>query len=149
MVDVDPKTGIAILPELGQSREIQLASYDSETVPSRIVHAAGKPVSSFADLEAVVVRANQDNEFVQVTFQMETGANGHIGKTVDASPRNLAALSQVAAPKHRMIRINENGNPWILLRKDGLRVKLMGAPNVRAGCCNSSSNNRCAGDVKR
>ena len=133
MVDVDPKTGIAILPELGQSREIQLASYDSEAVPSRIVHAAGKPVSSFADLEAVAVRAKQDNEFVQVTFRMETGTAGPIGKIVDASPENLTALSQVAAPKHRMIRINENGNPWILLRKDGLRIKLMGRAERETG----------------
>lgn len=48
------------------------------------------------------------------------------GYTVDVSPEAMVALSHAASSEHALIRNNEGGNPWVVHRQSGLKIKLLG-----------------------
>src|SRR5262249_14850971 len=102
-----------------------LVSAGREPSPFIITGVAGHSVKHCNQLNDEVERVVAAGKPVQVALLAADAAPNASPTSINLEPPALVALSQLAAPEPALMRITEDGNPWILLRQDGVRCKIM------------------------
>jgi hypothetical protein len=104
---------------------IQLAS-TADTDPSyRIINVEGTEVSNYAELNMALEKAMAKSGKVQFDVVNAHVPNNGPAAAVVVDPHTLIAVTQSIAPEQKVVRIADHGNPWMVIRDDGVRCKLM------------------------
>ncbi len=125
----------AVMPTLEASRlaallhdshftEIQPASSSNAPMSFRIAAINGAAMSNFNQLNAAATaERNAGNNFA-VSLVAEGPAES-ASRTIHVDRAKLLALAQAAACSETGLRVTEDGNPWLLIRDDGVRCLVM------------------------
>jgi hypothetical protein len=70
-----------------------------------------------------VTKAAVGGKKMTVTLAVR-GGSAERTSNIDVDAGQLFALSQAATPREQLLRVTEGGNPWVVLRQDGVRCKL-------------------------
>jgi hypothetical protein len=104
--------------------EVQLASAATTAVADyRIAAVNDMPVANCDQLHAATLRALGKGKNLTVRIA-GPGEADKAAAAVAVEPAQLLALAHATAPGERLLRVTEDGNPWVLLRQDGLRCKV-------------------------
>lgn len=103
---------------------VQLAS-TGPPVDLQVASIQGSPVASFADFHASVAKAAPKHNKIQIDIRKANALADTPATSVSLSPEELVRLEHEIAPASPMLRIMEDGNPWVLIRCEGVSAKLM------------------------
>jgi hypothetical protein len=139
---LDRESLASILPD-GEHAFVQLASLPASQSEFQVARVAGKQVRSFEQLHAAVERASDSCDNVEVVVAATrvhavsippstSGASESVRpigldnetESVELTPAALRALEQGVAKRQKVIRVFEDGNPWLIVREDNVRCKL-------------------------
>src|SRR5439155_2268186 len=129
--EVAGRTLTSLLPEVPRA-DIRLASAGAEAETYRVTAVNGQAVADCGQLHAAVTAAAQGGKKSTVTLA-GPGGGGKAGIRVSAEPAQLLALSQATAGGAPLLRVTEGGNPWTVLRQDGMRCKATARVEPRRG----------------
>jgi hypothetical protein len=113
---------VALLPDW-QQPEIRPASAVAQP-RYRITKIQNAPVADFNQMQLAVARAQDAGKKIAVTLIPEATAS-RSPVTLEMEPLRLLTVSHAAAPHEGLLRVTEDGNPWLLIRHHGIRCKLM------------------------
>jgi hypothetical protein len=119
-----PVAGLAeIAPQSDLPSSIQLASTGSTAVLC-VSRLHGKEIDNFADLQKVVESLPADK-----TVQLDVRPAGSASETpatcLSLDAGQVIQLQRAAAPESPIMRVSEDGNPWVLIRQQNVLAKLM------------------------
>ncbi len=101
---------------------IRLASIGTRPSAYRVIQVAGRPVRNCQEFYSGLARAKA-RPAASVVME-DAGAPSGQPLTVELDPARLAMLEQVIAPGNKGLTVAEGGNTWVLLREDGVCLKL-------------------------
>src|SRR5262249_23996526 len=113
-----PRTQLAALLPEWQDLGVRVAAAGADVVPITAVNRG--PIATYDQLHAAAVRAVDSGKKATVSPGRVSPQSG-----VPVQPAQLLALSQAAAPGEGLLRVAEDGNPWVLVRRDGVRCKVL------------------------
>jgi hypothetical protein len=132
-----------IIPEFGHQK-IQLAGYSDAPQQIEISHLAAKPIHNCQDFFAAAAGAAESGKAVQCDFT-ETSQTERkpVAALIDA--KALRALEAQVASEQPVMRLNRDGNPYVIFRRNGVSCQLTarvershGILQVIAALCNCS-----------
>jgi hypothetical protein len=112
----------AFVPQLPPS-EIQLVSF-TPGVPLFVSQIDRKKVHHFGQLHSAVedCLSNKDKGQVRIALR---GPNSPLEVEADVSRETLQSLQQAASPEATEITIADEGSSWLLVRRGGVRAKVL------------------------
>lgn len=118
-----PAAAVAqIAPQAAQPSLVQLAS-THQHVPLSVANVQGETVGNFADLHRAQDQALQSKRPIQV--DLNTAADrGRGGTSVSLDQEQFVQLVHATATDSPVMRVNEDGNPWVLIRHQGVSAKV-------------------------
>jgi len=111
-----------LLPEF-RAPDIKLVSAgDHEAY--RITAINGAAINDYNQLNTSAAQAVDSGKKVTITLTAEGGSQGPSSE-VTVEPAKLMALTQAVSSREPLVRVSAEGNPWLLIREDGTRCKVM------------------------
>lgn len=125
VVSVDvPQDVVAMLaPDMGQNK-IQLVSGSHSPTGIRVVEANGRRISNCAQFQSVVEHALSTESSTEIVLAAATG-NRESAERLELSPSELTSLSNMVSPGESVMRVDEDGSPWVLIRNEATRCRMM------------------------
>jgi hypothetical protein len=121
---VSADTLASLVPEFGP-RAVTLVSTHSMQPSYQIKNVGGLEVRNYGDLQLAVARSTDSSDRVQVDVVGGDVARGAPRVAMAVDPPKLRALVHAVARDQPVIRIVDDGNPWLMLREDGVCCRLM------------------------
>lgn len=119
-----PLDAVAVFAPDADVSAIQLASTAQQPqIPITVVNDA--QVHTLAELHTGIVEAVENSSDEEAVIEFAVGSTADQSMPVKISRNNLIALEHASLPDRSPIRVVEDANPWVLLKDDGVRCKLM------------------------
>jgi hypothetical protein len=104
--------------------DVRLASLSTDDAGLQIAQVAGKSVQNYEQLCAAAQRAAEQGDQLEVTVRGTGLATESADAQFRVAPPTLLAIAQRAAQSEEMLRVTEDGNPWILIRDGDVRCRI-------------------------
>lgn len=114
---------VAFAPDF-KHNPVRLASTDQPS-PLSIQVVNTTKVRNYADLHASVEAALSQKKDKLPVMELGSSAPGSTSQPVEISYDSLVALEHASLPDHSLTRIVEDGNPWVIIKDNSVRCKLM------------------------
>jgi len=136
------RRGDTVVPTLSQSAVVSLlpkyqgSAYEqtswSSAAACRITSINGIPVHNLNDLADACAKVANLHKAAKIGIE-KSGDDGQSSPMIEVDENKLLAVLQVAAPEEPVVRINADGNQWVVIRQDDVRCELMVRVERRLG----------------
>jgi hypothetical protein len=112
-----------IVPDVGD-KKIQLAGYSDAPQQMEISHIAAKPIRNCQDFFAAEAAAAESGKAVQCDFTESGSPPGSKPVAAMVDQKSLLSLKAQVASDQPVMRLSHDGNPYVLIRRNGVSCQL-------------------------
>lgn len=122
----------ALVPEIARP-EIILVSGRTGASAVEVTAVGGKSIKDYNQLDAAASAAAESGKPITVAFRSPSASAGAPPPSVEIKPAALNALCCAVAPQETLLRVTDHGNPWVAIRRGGVRAKVLTRVERRHG----------------